>query len=120
MKATLDYVLPVAVNLQVDPPGVFALSLVGMRGWKISSGGRFKANLQPIERDPFLVSQVLVDSDGTDSTPSLRGWWIPYGTLAVGPNPPTSRKGFGWIPREELEFSKSPCLADGGEKANTP
>lgn len=72
VKNTIDYVLQVVAGLRMDPPGVFALSLVGMRGWKLSNGARNNWLRLPIERDPFLVSEVFVDTDGADQNAILK------------------------------------------------
>lgn len=96
VRHTVNYLLSVAADLGVEPPGVFALSMVRMRGWKISAGRSWDGNWQTIDQDPFLISEVLVDTDGADIDCILKGLVDPLWN-AGGWNESPNFKGGVWM-----------------------
>jgi len=99
VKATIEYILSVSADLQVDPPGIFALSLIGMNGWKFSAGRRFEEHRQIVDRDPFLVSEVFADFDGADVNAILKGLVDPLWNSGGWQESPNFKEGVWAAPR---------------------
>ena len=96
VRHTIQYLLPVAADLGMEPPGILAVSMVGMRGWKISAGRSWDGNWQPIDHDPFLVSEVFVETDGAETDTILKGLVDPLWNTGGWNESPNFEEG-AWV-----------------------
>jgi len=60
---TLDSYLKLLKDIEVNPPVLVALSLLGVEGFKMATPrGSFGLSSYPIDRDNLLIQEVIVDT----------------------------------------------------------
>jgi hypothetical protein len=67
VRISLEHALKVTKQLDLDMPAFASISLIGMKGWRLSNGDPFMERVIPFDRDPLLVSEYMIDGLDSDT-----------------------------------------------------